>query len=850
MNNKSINYFLFIFIFILNYILLDFFLIRIESLKFIDNNIFSPDAWVNHINALKLNNSTSFYEFYSLAKQYYEKFYNIYPIVLSLIYRLTSDINFIILFNTILLTLTSLKFSKIIEFIFNKNYFYIPVIFIIFNPIIILSTVQPLKEILVIYFSACLLLELVKFNKRNYQNYISIFFYFGCLFLFRFYQPLLILFSTGLFYIISNIYDKVKLKKLFDYSYAYIFFGIILATLIFNYFDLFNFFNQYRINDLKQNLINSNKFISINVDQYSSFLNLVINLPKLIFLSLLEPLPLISYDKNNIIFNIYIIYHIFYIILILGVLFLIFSENNKKLYFVLFVSIIPIVIFSFFITNLGTLVRIKSFYTILLLLLGLSGWLNIIFNKFYYKINLANLINHNKNILISILFSILTFIFLFLRDLFVINTIDFNIRSDFFYLITFMVTMSSYALTSPLYEIFNKHLINEDILSIKNIFIVSLSINILFSLFLFIFLYLIFDLNLLFDRSNYLFLFSILNIPIGVFIILGNVIISSKKDPIHVTFGGIIVPILCVIFILFFKLNIFFEIILGLIIGQLLNLIYIYFLIFNSHKLRIIINEIFFMKSKIFDKNYYEFLNSISLNFIIFLPFLISTLYFIRLGESYTSYWILFSKVIFTFFFFIIGFVNINFLSSLFIFKNIKLIDRSLFLNKTSLFFFNILILISIIILFIYIFFIEPFIDSELKSMFFDDVFKILLILPFFAYSLILIKINPFLVSKINLNYLLIFLLIIFINYLCSIFINDINFYLFSIFVSYLSIILFIKILTSNFNRYFFYWLLLNIILITVIFTFVNNYIYVILFINILFILSSDFFKAVVPGHK
>lgn len=850
MNNKALNYFLFIFIFILNYILLDFFLIRIESLKFIDNNIFSPDAWVNHVNALKINNSTSFYEFFNFAKQYYEKFYNIYPLILSLIYRFTTDIHFIILFNTLVLTLMSLKFCKIIECIFNTNYFYIPIIFIVFNPIIILSTVQPLKEILVIYFSACLLLGLIKFNKKKYQSYISIFFYFGCLFLFRFYQPLLILFSASLFYVICNIYDKFKSKISFDYSYAYIFFAIVISILIFNYFDLFNFLNQYRINNLKQNFTDSNSFVSINIDQYSSLSIFFLNLPKIIFLSLLEPLPLLSYKTNNIIFNIYIIYHIFYILLILGVFFLIFLENNKKLYFVLFVSIIPIVTFSFFITNLGTLVRIKSFYTILLLLLGLSGWLNIIFNKFNYKINLTNLINHNKNILISILFSILTFIFLFLRDLFVINAIDFNLRSDFFYLITFLVTISSYALTSPLYETLNKYLINEDILSIKNIFVLSLYINILFSLFLFVFLYLIFDLNFIFNSSNYLFLFSILNIPIGVFIILGNVIISSKKDPIHVTFGGIIVPILCVIFIIFLKLNIFFEIILGLILGQILNLIYIYFFIFNSYKLRTILNKIFFIKSKIFNNNYYEFLNSIILNFVIFLPFLISTLYFIKLGESYTSYWILFSKVIFTIFFFIIGFVNINFLSSLFIFKNTKLLDRILFLNKTSLFFFNTLILISIITLFIYIFFIEPFIDSQLKFIFFDDVFRIFLIIPFFAYSLILIKINPFLVINTKLNHMLIFILIILINYLCSIFIHDIKLYLFSLFITYLSIIFFIKILTLNFNKSFIFWLILNLILISIIFIFNNNYIYFILFINILLILPSGFFKVLFPDHK
>ena len=52
---------------------------------------------------------------------------------------------------------------------------------------------------------------------------------------------------------------------------------------------------------------------------------------------------------------------------------------------------------------------------------------------------------------------------------------------------------------------------------------------------------------------------SLINLPLASFIILGNVLISSKLDPLLTNIGNLIVPIFCILLILFLDFHIFLK---------------------------------------------------------------------------------------------------------------------------------------------------------------------------------------------------------------------------------------------------------------------------------------------------
>ena len=172
MNNLFIKFSTLSAIFLFNVILFDFFLVNAESLNFIDHSIFSPDAWINNINATKLLNSGTIGEYIVNFEEYYFSYYNVYPIILSLIYFISTDIHLIIFINSVFATGIIFKLQDILKLIYNNNFLYLPNLLVVFNPIIILSIIQPLKEILIIYLSLTLIFELIKIEKAN--NFLNL----------------------------------------------------------------------------------------------------------------------------------------------------------------------------------------------------------------------------------------------------------------------------------------------------------------------------------------------------------------------------------------------------------------------------------------------------------------------------------------------------------------------------------------------------------------------------------------------------------------------------------------------------------------------------------------------------
>lgn len=848
MNNLVTKIILLSSIFLINVIFFDFFLINIESLNFISNSIFSPDAWLNHLNANKIVNSTTFNEFLNNIKNYYTNFYNVYPILLSFIYLISSDIHFIILLNSIVLTATIFKLNDLIKSTLNNNYFFLPVLIVIFNPIIILSIIQPLKEIIIVYLSISLIHEFIKIKDlkkiklSSLSVFLSIFF---TLFLFRFYQPFLLVLPLILILFFRRIFVKTNSNKNFILSMLLLIFlvGLIITSGLFN--QLYSIVNNLRINLLYQNFINESNFLSVNLNTYNEILSFILDFPKFLVLGIFEPIFFLEYKSDNLLINFYIVFNFILSVLIFGNIFFIYKININYL-LIITTSIISILFLSYFITNLGTLVRIKGTFMIFISSLGMCGWLDLIFNRVIklkgplaFKIKLIN-----KNLSLSILISIIVLLLLILRDLYVIKEVEFNNTSDLFYFVTFTITILAYVLTNPLYEFFNKDINDKHYISIKSTLIDTFIISILSISLLLIFFFKVFNMNFILQDSNYILMLSLINLPIASFIILGNVLISSKLDPLFTNIGNLIVPIFCILLILLLDFHIFFEIIVGLIFGQFLNFFFNFYIIFNNKKTKIILNKLLKLKYYFSLQNFLKTnKNIILINFLCFTPILISNIYFSNQSYSYLTYWIITSKIIFTFFFFIIGMININFLTTLGIIYNFTNHKDFLIYKKISVIIFNLLILISVLISFSFKVLIEPIILEKNLLIIFNNLILLFLIMPFFIHSFIYIKFNTLINKSFN-QYIIMFLtFIVFLN-IFVLFLNlEVKYFIYILFFNYFLIFIFINFYENKLIFKDYLWISFNLISISAIFFIDLNNLYLILLINLFFIFDYNLKK-------
>ena len=836
MNSFISKTLIFISVFFINLIIYYFFLLNIESLNFIDDTIFSSDAWLYSKYAKELLNSGSIINFLQIFKNYYMNYYNIYPLILSLLYFVIQDIYFVIIFNSIILTAIIFKLHDIIYLIFKKDFLYFSALILIFNPVIILSTIQPLKEIIIIYLSIILIYEVIYIYVNNFKAtvilFLKFFFIIGLLFLLRFYQPLLILIPYIFFISLNKLNLIFKNNK--NYFFIFIFGLISIVSLLLSE-NLYNFVNQFRLTSIYQANISNSNFLSINLNNYNIFWNFFVSFPYFFFTSLFEPIPFINYKGTNFLLNLYLLFNLVQIILILGNLKFI-NNLNKHYFLILLMMILPILFLSYCNVNLGTLVRIKSVFVIILSTFGLYGWLLLIKDKLFLKIDLLNkILSINKNLTISILFSILLIITLILRDLFIISEVNFDKTSDFFYFITFSISISAYILSNPTYELLNKYILKKDYILIKQTILECFYLSTILSLLIVILIMSIFGRSFLFD-NNLILLISILNLPFASFVILGNVIISSKVDPLLANIGNLIVPTLCVLLIIFFNKNIFFEIIIGLVLGQILNFIYNLIVVINYEKSRNLFKDIISIKFKFLfklkDNNY---LYVVLLNFLCFSPIIISNVYFANLSDSYLTYWILTSKVIFLLFFFILGLININFLNTFGLLKNYGLKKNAMVYKKISIIIFNILVIFSILIIFSYKLFIYPIVE-DFHINILNEMLLYLLIMPFFIHSFIFIKFITILNIKVDPKKYLYLFIIILINCILLKFSFNINSYIYCLFLIYLSIFLIINLLLDRYHIKEYIWIFLNFTLLTLIFFLDLKDYYMVLAINIIFI--------------
>ena len=671
---------------------------------------------------------------------------------------------------------------------------------------------------------------------------LSIFF---TLFLLRFYQPFLLALPLILILFFNKIFLKLNSNKNFLLSILFIVFliGLIIISGLFD--QLYSIINNIRISLLYQNILNESNFLSVNLNTYNEIFSFILDFPKFFVLSIFEPIFFLEYKSDNLLISFYLVFNFILSVLIFGNIFLIYKLNINYL-LIIITSIICILFLSYLITNLGTLVRIKGSFMIILSSLGMCGWLDLIFSKII-KLKgplILKIKSINKNLSLSILISIIVLLLLILRDLYVIKEVEFNNTSDLFYFITFTITVLAYVLTNPLYEIFSKDINDEYYTSIKSTLTDTFIISILSISLLLIFFLIVFNPNFILQDSNYILMLSLINLPLASFIILGNVLISSKLDPLITNIGNLIVPIFCILLILFLDFHIFFEIIVGLIFGQFLNFFYNFYFVFSNKKTKIILNKIleikYYLNLQIFLK---KNKNIILINFLCFTPILISNIYFSNQSNSYLTYWIIASKIIFTFFFFIIGLININFLTTFGIIINFTYNKDFLIYKKISVLIFNLLILISVLISFSFKVLIKPIILDKNLLIIFDNLILLFLIMPFFIHSFIYIKFKTLINESFN-QYIILFLILIVIFNFFTLFLNlEVRYFIYILFFNYFLIFIFINFYENKSVFKDYLWVFFNFLLISAIFFTDFNNLYLLLLMNLFFIFEYNLKK-------
>ena len=397
-----------------------------------------------------------------------------------------------------------------------------------------------------------------------------------------------------------------------------------------------------------------------------------------------------------------------------------------------------------------------------------------------------------------------------------IGSFGFSKINDIYFLFTIFVTISTYIITSPLYEFISKNIETQNLYYIRLEFIKISLFSIFYSLILTYFFYFILKSN--FDNSdiilNYL-LFLPIIIPLSVISIAGNSLLNFYKLSLHSTIGGFLVPLLNLICIVTFDLNIIIEIVIGTIVGILFNIIYIYIISKKHYEVINLFTQIYKLKihsnsNKLIKSH--KYISFIFLNSLIYVPFVISFIFVFNQEYGLLTYWSISYKIII--FFFLIFHLFINFISIPIMskYRNLFINDIN-HINKKNIydFFFiydllkNFLLILSFFIIFSTDLIVQYFNFSNMIidfDKFNFNLYAMFLALPFLTCCLFLIKF--LLIMDFNINkttYILLLLLIFLINLFFNHYFIDL--YLFVPLVSYIFINNFLKfMLFGKFSNY------------------------------------------------
>ena len=320
--------------------------------------------------------------------------------------------------------------------------------------------------------------------------------------------------------------------------------------------------------DLRNHFIDHN----IGINPNSNFLDIhtiskfFIYAPKLLIESILLPYPFKLITENYDLFVTLINFEMIILYLLLSSIVInIRKISNYEIYIILFTFTCCFIIY-FVNPNIGTLVRTRQPFILLLILLGIKNWLHLLkyfYQKFliYNVINLSNsfiykIFTHSfSNIILILLFTLL----ILCREFFFIKLIGINNDLSVYLLTITFLSILSNSFNTPLADILvtnkriNKTMLSQDSFNT----IISLSTIIILLVILFIYnsnnFFLFFGIDYHID-FYFIFIFSIFLISIPFNALFTSFLNFINKSIIVFSFQ-LIVPICSLLFIILFYDN-------------------------------------------------------------------------------------------------------------------------------------------------------------------------------------------------------------------------------------------------------------------------------------------------------
>ena len=787
--------------FVLTYLIIP----NIESIHIIDNIFIGNDAKTYFEKGSFLAND--FKNNYFTNIFYYLSIFPSFTLIIgALIFIFGQSLVPIIIINSLLHSISAFYVQKMFSELLNKQaLLYLPFFLYLMMPINFLWISQPLKEPLINFLIIYLLYKILT-NKINsllsFKKLKLLIIPFLLILSLRPYIISLILIN---YFFVFTIFNNLSFKNI---GKLLIIITLLTSlTVIFFYifsleFYLIDFFNV-RQNAINFNLEGNNSMISINLINPNSILDYLLYLPLYFFYGLLEPIIFLQSNYHTIFFDILYIHQLLFYLLLPGLFLLFFNFKFNNIHYLIISFSLSIAFLSYMIPNIGTLFRIKYIFWILIIISSSIGYFFLL-KKIYLnlnKINFAKNFYFVKDSLIIGIIVVFSSLLFFIRDFIMIGSFGFSKINDVYFLFTIFVTISTYIITSPLHEFISKNIDTQNLYLIRSQFIKITFFSIFYSFMLIFFFYFILKSN--FDNTdefiNYL-LFLPIIIPLSAISISGNSVLNFYKLSLHSTIGGFIVPLSNLIGILIFDFNIIIEIVIGTIVGILLNIIYIYLISKKNYEVINLITQIYRTKIQANSNNLIKsrkYISFIFLNSLIYVPFLISFIFVFNKEYGSLTYWSISYKIII--FFFLIFHLFINFIAIPIMSKY----RNSYFINKKNIYDFlfvydlikNFLLVVSFFIIFSTDLILQYFNFSNMivdSGKFNFSLYTMFLALPFLTCCLFLIKfllIMDFYLNKTT--YILLLIIIFLINLFFNHYFN--NLYLFAPLISYLFINGFLK---------------------------------------------------------
>ncbi len=358
----------------------------------------------------------------------------------------------------------------------------------------------------------------------------------------------------------------------------------------------------------------------------NNVLSVLAYLPRALHVGLFAPFPVAWFEKVSITRMISVFEMLIWYCFIPGVVLALFRNGTPNRWICLLFAAVFLTVFGFVVPNIGTLYRVRYLYLFIVLLLGAVGWVELISDKFprhhkfrrcYRRLfennDTANLLEpdlgstKNRGEVIGaggtvVFFTFLSFVGFFFRDVLMARWFGMGAELDIFIIglmiPMFLVSVFSIPLGSAMTPFFiDLHLnksqvaaqrfVHSLVLSGSLILFIVCSCLYMFSSILMPVLGFSFSAEKVVESSRIMYCF----LPVLFFsgpLIIGNSILNAMKKYLITGLAQLVVPITAIVSLCFWGAQLgVFSVAIGMVIGQLFNLLLIEFLL-RKHGLSLI----------------------------------------------------------------------------------------------------------------------------------------------------------------------------------------------------------------------------------------------------------------------